>query len=115
NLWRTLFEPDLPRTEQVVEYFEGLVESYDDEHAQVRLCSSEGEESVAEIARKDFPDNEWHYVELAAPLRVTIFADPRRPWSIRMLRPHQWKQSSERIAPIARWLEQQFQVENATR
>jgi hypothetical protein len=77
------------------EFFEAIVDEITDDAVQLRTTSSTGEEGIAWLDLERIPEGERKYVELGAPVRVSILmrrdGTNRREHHIRVLRPFQWR------------------------
>jgi hypothetical protein len=81
---------------EVEEFFEGVIDEIGDEAIRMRTTSSEGEQGIAWLPFEKLPASEQKYVELGAPIRVSIVmrrdGTNTREHQIRVLRPNQWRQ-----------------------
>lgn len=85
---------------QLEEFFEGVIDEIGNADLKLRTVSSSGEEGTAWLPIDRIPESEQPFIELGAPVRVSIVvsrgkkANERRS-EIRILRPSQWRPSRD--------------------
>ena len=99
----------------VEEFFEATVEEMRDEEVRLRTVSSRGEEGNAWLPVARVPKSEQPYLEIGAPVRITILAaTPSQP-QIRVLRPDQWKVEPKLVSTVAQNLLERMERTLASR
>jgi hypothetical protein len=92
-------QPDVPVSTDLEEFFEAFVDEITDSALRLRTITSKGEEGIAWLPIDKIPASEQTYIELGAPLRISIVLDrgPRtneRRTHVRFLRPFQWRSTT---------------------
>ena len=95
--------PDVPVAADVEEYYEAFVDEVSDSALRLRTVSSDGEEGIAWLPIDKIPESERTYIELGAPLRISVILSRglktnERKTLIRFLRPSQWRPSESSSA-----------------
>ena len=80
----------------IEESFAGTIEEVRDDEVRLHTVSLDGEEATAWSPRTSIPESEQKWLQLGAPIRISIVVDRkakqvRREPLIRVLRPEQWR------------------------
>lgn len=80
----------------IEESFAGTIEEVRDDEVRLHTVSLDGEEATAWLPRTSIPESEQKWLQLGAPIRISIVVDRkakqvRREPLIRVLRPEQWR------------------------
>jgi hypothetical protein len=94
----------------VEDFFEAIVDEIDASSLRLRTVSSTGEEGLAWLPIEKIPKGERVFIELGAPLRVSVVVHSgtttnERKTEIRFLRPLQWRPKADTSALTDRMMD----------
>jgi hypothetical protein len=82
---------ELRSTEGLIEYYSGFVDWIDESGLQAIVTSRDGSSRAVFIPFDKIPETEREFAEAGAPVRVAVHARGNPKYSVRFLRPSQWK------------------------